>query len=590
MLASIPRPSFMSSRGAGGLPSGWKEATAADGRTYYFHAASGETSWERPMVSGSEDSGKSTAALAVKVKPVIPSVPTTAGIGKLPNGWRMVSSPEGKPYYFNKKTGETLWERPAGYEEDDSADTLGLEKATLSVKDGWRRTKQVAAATVGLGRPTGSSDDAWLDGQYEQVLQVERQMLGLKQMCEAYAKSLVDVMRSSEQLATKFGEYLVEPGAVGTEPARQSAAVWKEVNKIGQRSLEVQFTSKVLQPLAGYLGEIEGIKKLHAEHLKKKLDFEYYRRKVDELTFRPPKDAAKLPRNAEKLREREADHWNCKNELIARLAALIAEKWDFANAPLLHLLEFQQRFHTQMSEGMRSLSAFTYEGALLDAEARQMSRQTLRTEALASPVEAKPLASYLPQAPAAYCGAPPPAPQPSYSVPPPHPSYASAPPPHPSYASAPPPHPSYAAAPPPHPSYAAAPPPHPSYASAPPPQPSSAAPPPQPSSAAPPPAPPPLRAPPHGEQMRAIGDYISNDPRMISFSAGELMLKEKEEDGWFFGSVRIWRSLDLRPTYRPSPRCLLLICVRVPRCSQNSRGETGYFPPNYVEPVPYFAD
>ena len=102
MLASIPRPSFMSSRGAGGLPSGWKEATAADGRTYYFHAASGETSWERPMVAGSEDSGKSTAALAVKVKPVIPSVPTTAGIGKLPNGWRMVSSPEGKPYYFNK--------------------------------------------------------------------------------------------------------------------------------------------------------------------------------------------------------------------------------------------------------------------------------------------------------------------------------------------------------------------------------------------------------------------------------------------------------------------------------------------------------
>jgi hypothetical protein len=351
-------------------------------------------------------------------------------------------------------------------------------------------------------------------------------MLGLKQMCEAYAKSLVDMLRSSEQLAAKFGEYLVEPGAVGTEPARQSAAVWKEVNKSGQRSLEVQFTSKVLQPLAGYLGEIEGIKKLHAEHLKKKLDFEYYRRKVDELTFRPPKDAAKLPRNAEKLREREADHWNCKNELIARLAALIAEKWDFANAPLLHLLEFQQRFHAQMSEGMRSLSAFTHEGTLLDAEARQMSRQTLRTEALASPVEAKPLASYLPHAPAAYYGAPPPAPQPSYSEPPPPPPYA-----------APPPQSSCAAAPPPQPSYAAR-----------------------------PPAPPPLRAPPHGEQVRAIGDYISNDPRMISFSAGELMLKEKEEAGWFFGSVRIWRIGAIPrpqvhvPALSPLPAAHLRVC------------------------------
>ena len=53
--------------------------------------------------------------------------------------------------------------------------------------------------------------------------------------------------------------------------------------------------------------------------------------------------------------------------------------------------------------------------------------------------------------------------------------------------------------------------------------------------------------------MRALGDYTASDARMISFSAGEVMIKEKEEGGWFFGS--------------------------------NSRGQQGFFPGSYCEPV-----
>ena len=53
--------------------------------------------------------------------------------------------------------------------------------------------------------------------------------------------------------------------------------------------------------------------------------------------------------------------------------------------------------------------------------------------------------------------------------------------------------------------------------------------------------------------MRALTDYAASDPRMISFSAGELMVKEKEEAGWFFGT--------------------------------NSQGQRGYFPASYVEAI-----
>ena len=63
-----------------------------------------------------------------------------------------------------------------------------------------------------------------------------------------------------------------------------------------------------------------------------------------------------------------------------------------------------------------------------------------------------------------------------------------------------------------------------------------------------------LRLPPAsgGMRYRAVSEYTPTDPRMISMSVGEIVTKEKDEGGWFFGS--------------------------------NSRGEQGYFPSSYVEP------
>ena len=255
---------------AGGLLPGWKEATAADGKTYYFNAESGETRWDRPSAGAPAAKPKVPGtAVVVKVKPVIPGIPTS-GIGKLPNGWRMMTTSEGKTYYFNKKTGDTSWDPPPPSAEGDQSPADMEEmaaKAAVAVKEGWRRTKQMAAVKV--FKTSVGSDDAALEAQYDQVLAVERQILGVKQVMEAYLKSLVEMCWSAEQLASKLGDYMCEPGAVGAAPAAQAASVWKELQKGAQKSLEVQFTSKVLQPVAAYLGEIEGIKSLHAEHQKK---------------------------------------------------------------------------------------------------------------------------------------------------------------------------------------------------------------------------------------------------------------------------------------------------------------------------------
>lgn len=56
----------------------------------------------------------------------------------------------------------------------------------------------------------------------------------------------------------------------------------------------------------------------------------------------------------------------------------------------------------------------------------------------------------------------------------------------------------------------------------------------------------PTAAAPAGDRYKALTDYAPGDPRMLALKKGDLLTKEREEDGWFFGA--------------------------------NDRGQSGYFP------------
>ena len=79
------------------LPEGWEvhiSKTSNPGKEYYFNTKTGETVWEKP---GESESGRDE------------------GDGSLPPGWTShvsESSDPGKTYYFNESTGETAWEKP----------------------------------------------------------------------------------------------------------------------------------------------------------------------------------------------------------------------------------------------------------------------------------------------------------------------------------------------------------------------------------------------------------------------------------------------------------------------------------------------
>ena len=87
--------------GGGGGAGPWQERKdPSSGKTYYVNTATRETSWSRPpgMVGGGP---AASAAGAV-------------GGGASASDWVETMDPtKGKPYFYNKKTRQTTWQRPA---------------------------------------------------------------------------------------------------------------------------------------------------------------------------------------------------------------------------------------------------------------------------------------------------------------------------------------------------------------------------------------------------------------------------------------------------------------------------------------------
>jgi serine/threonine protein kinase len=92
------------------LPDGWEEfVDDSSGRTYYHHAATQQTIWERPKAA---KSGKSVQFKANVVEAVVeierkPEEP-------LPEGWEQFEDTNtNRPYYYHAASGVTVWERPS---------------------------------------------------------------------------------------------------------------------------------------------------------------------------------------------------------------------------------------------------------------------------------------------------------------------------------------------------------------------------------------------------------------------------------------------------------------------------------------------
>jgi hypothetical protein len=105
------------------LKPGWKAAVSSSGKTYWYHRASGQTTWVCP-VEGEEQvelppdwkqatssSGQSYFYNA-RTKETTWVRPTAGPVAPtLPKGWKEAKAADGRPYFFNAK-GVTRWQMP----------------------------------------------------------------------------------------------------------------------------------------------------------------------------------------------------------------------------------------------------------------------------------------------------------------------------------------------------------------------------------------------------------------------------------------------------------------------------------------------
>jgi len=96
------------------------------GRSYYYNAKTGVTSWERPAEMGA------------------PAAAADA------SGWTAVKDASGKTYYYNAATGATSWDAPAGFSAAGGDGSAGARKDKVLAKRGAIAKKKAAQPqTVG---------------------------------------------------------------------------------------------------------------------------------------------------------------------------------------------------------------------------------------------------------------------------------------------------------------------------------------------------------------------------------------------------------------------------------------------------------
>lgn len=96
----------------------WTETQDDEGRTYYYNEKTEETSWDRPAEFVGKDNDVDTEQKQDKVKEEGISEATES---KAVGNWEEAQDDEGRTYYYNAETEETSWDRPAEFSDKDKA-------------------------------------------------------------------------------------------------------------------------------------------------------------------------------------------------------------------------------------------------------------------------------------------------------------------------------------------------------------------------------------------------------------------------------------------------------------------------------------
>ena len=94
----------------------WVETQDDDeGRTYYYNVKTEETTWEKP--EGFDNQKKNAESSGISpVRPQSPSEEENKG-PVMPGNWVEYEDDEGRLYYYNSETQQTVWDKPADFDD-----------------------------------------------------------------------------------------------------------------------------------------------------------------------------------------------------------------------------------------------------------------------------------------------------------------------------------------------------------------------------------------------------------------------------------------------------------------------------------------
>ncbi|XP_051569080.1 WW domain-binding protein 4-like [Myxocyprinus asiaticus] len=90
----------------------WVEGTTDDGQIYYYNTITGESLWEKPDGFQSQNTPPSSSSSSSAAGQIQESSVTS---------WMEAVSPEGYMYYYNTETGESSWEKPENFSPSDGS-------------------------------------------------------------------------------------------------------------------------------------------------------------------------------------------------------------------------------------------------------------------------------------------------------------------------------------------------------------------------------------------------------------------------------------------------------------------------------------
>ena len=194
---AAPAPGLAVAAVVAPLPRGWKEAKARDGRTYYFHTETKETTWTRPAAA--------PAASATADPP-------------LPAGWKEAKAADGRIYYYLPGGKGTQWVRPT--EPDAPAPLLSGDATPPATQHSLKRKAEAVTAAKAVKQ---AEEKASLERRARagRLTQLEKQARK-KDATEQKAARVETARLSWERHEKAEGEWKAEQEAARVEAARVS--------------------------------------------------------------------------------------------------------------------------------------------------------------------------------------------------------------------------------------------------------------------------------------------------------------------------------------------------------------------------------